>query len=41
MSLNAEITRIENAKTTLKTKLNSRNDNQHQITNETIDEYGV
>ncbi len=40
MSLNAEITRIENAKTTLKTKLNSRNDNQHQITNETIDEYG-
>ena len=40
MSLNAEITRIENAKTTLKTKLNSRNDNQHQITNELIDEYG-
>lgn len=40
MSLNTEITRIENAKTTLKTKLNSRNDNQHQITNELIDEYG-
>ena len=40
MSLNTEITRIENAKTTLKTKLNSRNDNQHQITDETIDEYG-
>lgn len=40
MSLNAEITRIENAKTTLKTKLNARNDNQHQIDDETIDEYG-
>lgn len=40
MSLNSEITRLENAKTTLKTKLNSRNDNQHQITNELIDEYG-
>lgn len=41
MSLNAEITRIENAKTTLKTKLNARNDNQHQIDDETIDEYGA
>lgn len=40
MSLNSEITRLQNAKTTLKTKLNARNDNQHQITDETIDEYG-
>lgn len=40
MSLNSEITRLQNAKTTLKTKLNARNDNQHQIDDETIDEYG-
>lgn len=40
MSIASEITRLQNAKTTLKTKLNSRNDNQHQITNELIDEYG-
>lgn len=41
MSLNSEITRLQNAKATLKTKLNARNDNQHQITDETIDEYGA
>lgn len=40
MSLNSEITRLQNAKSTLKTKLNARNDNQHQIDSETIDEYG-
>lgn len=40
MSLNSEITRLQNAKNTLKTKLNARNDNQHQIDDETIDEYG-
>ena len=40
MSLNSEITRLQNAKATLKNKLNLRNDNQHQITNELIDEYG-
>lgn len=40
MSLNSEITRLQNAKATLKTKLNARNDNQHQIDDETIDEYG-
>lgn len=41
MSLNSEITRLQNAKATLKTKLNARNDNQHQIDDETIDEYGA
>lgn len=40
MSIASEITRIQNAKSTLKTKLNAKNDEQHQITNETIDEYG-
>ena len=39
MSIASEITRIENAKTNLKTKLNLRNDNEHQITDETIDYY--
>lgn len=40
MSIASEITRLQNAKSTLKTKLNAKNDEQHQITNETIDEYG-
>lgn len=40
MSIASEITRLQNAKNTLKTKLNARNDNQHQIDDETIDEYG-
>lgn len=35
-----QITRLQSAKSTLKTKLNARNDNLHQINNETIDEYG-
>lgn len=39
MSIASEITRIENAKSNLKTKLNSRNDSEHQITNQTIDYY--
>ena len=40
MSISTEITRIQNAKNTLKTKLNAKNDNEHQITNQTIDQYG-
>ena len=40
MSISSEITRLQNAKDTLKTKLNNKNDVQHQITNETIDDYG-
>ena len=40
MSIASEITRLEGAKSSLKNKLNSLNDAQHQITDETIDEYG-
>lgn len=40
MSIASEITRLQGAKNTLKTKLNAKNDAQHQITNETIEEYG-
>ena len=40
MSISSEITRLQGAKNTLKTKLNNKNDSQHQITDETIDEYG-
>lgn len=40
MSISTEITRLQNAKNTLKTKLNAKNDNEHQITNQTIDQYG-
>lgn len=40
-ALTREINRLQNAKSTLKTKLNARNDNQHQIDDETIDQYGA
>lgn len=40
MSIANEITRLQGAKNTLKTKINAKNDEQHQIINETIDEYG-
>lgn len=40
MSIASEITRLQGAKSTLKTKLNAKNDQEHQITDETIDEYG-
>lgn len=40
MSIASEITRLQSAKNTLKTKLNAKNDAQHQITNETLDEFG-
>lgn len=40
MSIATEITRLQNAKATLKTKLNAKNDSSHQIDNETLDEFG-
>ena len=40
MSVATEIERIQTAKETLKTKLNAKNDNEHQITNELISDYG-
>lgn len=40
MSISTEISRLQSAKNTLKTKINAKNDNEHQITDETIDEYG-
>lgn len=39
MSVATELTRIQNAKASLKTKLNAKNDQQHQITTQTIDDY--
>ncbi len=39
MSIATEITRLQNAKNNLKTSINAKNDLQHQIGNETIDEY--
>lgn len=39
MSISSEITRLQGAKNSLKTKINAKNDNEHQITNETLDEY--
>lgn len=40
MSISSEISRLNSAKSTLKTKLNAKNDASHQIDNETLDEYG-
>ena len=39
MSVATEIERIQTAKETLKTKLNAKNDSEHQITNELISDY--
>lgn len=39
MSVASEITRLQNAKASLKTSINAKTDQQHQITNETIDDY--
>ena len=39
MSTADEIIRLQGAKTNIKAKLNALNDNEHQITDETIDEY--
>lgn len=40
MSVVTEIERLQTAKETLKTKINAKNDSEHQITNELISEYG-
>ena len=39
MSVADEITRLQNAKASLKTAINAKTDSSHQITNETIDDY--
>lgn len=39
MSVATEITRIQNAKASLKSSINAKTDAQHKITDETIDEY--
>ena len=39
MSVATEITRLQNAKADLKASINAKTDSQHQIDNETIDEY--
>ena len=39
MAISQEITRLQNAKASLKTSINSKTDQQHQITTETIDDY--
>lgn len=39
MSVASEITRLQNAKASLKTSINAKTDSEHQITSETIDDY--
>lgn len=39
MSIATEIARLQNAKVDLKTSINAKNDSEHQITTETIDDY--
>jgi len=39
MSVASEITRLQNAKASLKTSINAKTDQQHQITTETLDNY--
>ena len=39
MSIASNISRLQTAKASLKTSLNAKNDSNHQITTETIDEY--
>ena len=39
MAISQEITRLQNAKASLKTSINAKTDQQHQITDETIDDY--
>nr|DAK84682.1 MAG TPA: protein of unknown function DUF285 [Caudoviricetes sp.] len=41
MSIATEIKRLQDAKTTLKTKINEKNDSEHQITDELISDYGT
>ncbi len=39
MSVASEITRLQNAKSALKTSINAKTDSSHQINNETLEEY--
>ena len=39
MSIASEITRLQNAKSALKTSINAKTDQQHQIGNETLEDY--
>ena len=39
MSIASEITRLQNAKSALKTAINAKTDSQHQIDDETLDDY--
>ena len=39
MSVASEITRLQNAKSALKTSINAKTDNEHQIDDETLDNY--
>jgi len=41
MSIATEITRLNGAKSALKTAINNKNDANHQIANETIDQYAT
>lgn len=41
MSIATEITRLQNAKSALKTAINAKNDAQHQISSETLDDYAT
>lgn len=41
MSVATEITRLQNAKSALKTAINAKNDAQHQIDDETLDDYAT
>lgn len=39
MSIASEITRLQGAKASLKSSINAKNDNEHQITTETLEDY--
>lgn len=41
MSIATEITRLQNAKSALKTAINAKNDAQHQIASETLEDYAT
>ena len=41
MSIATEIARLQNAKLALKTSINAKTDNNHQITNETLEDYST
>lgn len=41
MSIASEITRLQNAKASLKTSINAKTDSNHQISNETLEDYST